>query len=186
MGLTIVYAVSGIAVNHREHWDYNYSSRTTTHQVGTPAVLLGTAGEPADAATAGQLARRQQGQLVSRLLAALGRRDRPRSVFWRGPERLSLFFGRGERDVIDYLPSAGRAEHHVKRDRFILRELNLLHLNERRGIWTYVADAFAALLLFLAVTGVIVVRGRRGLRGRGGLIMTAGIALPLAILLLRC
>jgi hypothetical protein len=49
-----------------------------------------------------------------------------------------------------------------------------------------VADAFAVALFFLAVSGVFLVRGRRGLRGRGGVLVALGILLPvLAALLLR-
>ena len=42
-----------------------------------------------------------------------------------------------------------------------------------------IADAYAGVLIVLALTGIFLVRGRKGLSGRGGLLMALGILLPL-------
>lgn len=184
VGLTVVYAVSGIAVNHRHHWDYNYSSRVTKRIVGSPAQLL--ARDARQGGSPGELARAEQDALVRRLLAALPRGERPAKVFWRGPDRLSLFFGAGGRDIVDYLPSTGVVEHTIVEDRPLLRQLNFLHLNEGRGLWPFVADLYALALLFLAVSGATMIKRRGLLSRRGGLFVAAGVVLPLvAYLLLR-
>jgi len=177
-GLTLVYAISGIAVNHAWQWDANRARETRELAVGRPGALLGEprAGDP------GRLARRRQRQLVARLVRALGRDDRPRKVFWRSPGRLALFFGAGDADVVDYLPARGVVEQTRIRERPLLRQLNFLHLNEPRSWWTIVADLYAALLLFLALSGAVVVRGRRGLRGRGALLLALGVLVPLLAL----
>lgn len=180
-GLTIVYAVSGIAVNHRHHWDYNYSSNFESQTIGSPAELLGL---EASSERPGQIARDQQDALVARIVESVGREEPPRKAFWRGADRLSLFFGEGNSDVVDYLPSEGKVEHTVKRKRFLIRQFNELHLNEIRTKWTYVGDAYAALLIFLGLSGVVMVKGRRGLKGRGGLLLAIGIAVPLLVILL--
>ncbi len=180
-GLTIVYAVSGIAVNHRHHWDYNYSKNFEARVIGDPAALLGV--EPTGK-TPGDLAREQQDALVARIVDVVGREELPRKAFWRGADRLSLFFGQSNSDVVDYLPSEGKVEHTVKKKRFLIRQFNELHLNEIRTKWTYVGDAYAALLLFLGISGVIMVRGKRGLKGRGGILLALGVAVPLVVILL--
>lgn len=184
LGLTVVYAVSGIAVNHRQHWDYNYAVGEETLAVGSPSALLGlvTTAPPDE----GRVVRDAQDQVVERLTAVLGRQAPPRKAFWRGPDRLSLFFGEADEDVVDYLPSRGVVEHTVRRERFLVRAFNFLHLNESRRVWTWVADGYAAMLLFLAFSGVLLVRGRRGLAGRGGLLVALGVLVPVvAVLLLR-
>ncbi len=181
-GLTVVYAVSGVAVNHREDWDYNYRTETRQLDIGGPAALLDVSGD--EEADAGLTARRRQPELVEKILVAVGRSDRPSKVFWRGRDRLSLLFGKGGRDVIDYSPSTGVAVHDVKSERFLLRAFNALHLNDHHGAWTWFADLFALLLLFLAVSGVIITKGRRGIRGRGGLLFALGVAIPIVALLL--
>ncbi len=181
LGLTLVYVISGIAVNHREHWNYNQSTHIEVTRVGTPGELLGdlpVARRTELDADPTQLTGGEEQQLRVRLREALGRNAEPQNAFWRGPDELSLFFEPGEKDMVNYQPSTGTAEHVHKRDRWLLRQLNALHLNEGKGIWTYVADVFAALLAFLAISGVIVVKGRRGLRGRGGVLLAIGVAIP--------
>jgi hypothetical protein len=186
-GLVVVYAISGVAVNHHHDWDASYGVSVTSHPVGAPAALLDlAAADPAAAYEPGALARERQAAVVAALTAALGRSDRPYTAFWTGPDRLSLYFGKADFDVVEYSPAAGTAHHSLKGERPILRPMNWLHLNEGQGVWTWVADAFAVALFFLAVSGVFLVRGRRGLRGRGGVLVALGILLPvLAALLLR-
>lgn len=180
VGLSLVYVISGVAVNHREHWDYNYSTSVTSRQVGLPHTLLGAgAGQPP-----GQLARDKQEQLVSRLTAKLGRADQPRTAFWRGAQRLSLFFGSADRDIVDYDPETGAVVHTAKQPRFLLRQLNRLHLNEPRHAWTWIADLYAVALGFLALSGLLLVKGRHGLRGRGGVLVALGVLLPILALVL--
>jgi hypothetical protein len=186
LGLTLAYAISGVAVNHKHHWDYNYSTRIERLEPGPPESLVGDEAErsrPWSAAERGKLTRERQALLVQRLRATLGRSDEPRAVFWRGPDRLSLFFGEDDRDVVDYQPSSGAAEHTVRSDRFLLRWLNILHLNERRKVWTWVADLYALLLAFMALSGVFLVKGRKSLWGRGGILALVGILLPVLLLL---
>lgn len=188
LGLTVVYGVSGVAVNHRGDWNYNQSTSIQSTRVGTPAELLDGLPEARRAELRrdpGSVAAGDEERLlVQRITAALRRPAPPQNAFWRGPDRLSLFYQAGDRDTVDYHPSAGLADNKVMRDRPLLRAANFLHLNEGRRFWTWVADAFAVALVFLAVSGAIMVRGRRGLVGRGGLFAALGVAIPLVGLLL--
>jgi len=61
------------------------------------------------------------------------------------------------------------------------------HLNHIKGVWTYVADAYALILLILAVTGLFVLKGENGLWGRGKWWVLAGTFDPAGVraLLLR-
>ena len=193
VGLTLVYAISGVAVNHRHDWDYNYSRDEGLHTLGSPSALLGVApsevvalGGGDDGVGQGRLARTREDALVERIAQALGRSAPPRKAVWRGSELLSLFFGEADSDVVDYDLSTGQAQGVVKTERFLLRDFNFLHLNERSDVWTWFGDLFAAVLIFLALSGAVVVKGRRGLKGRGGVLMGLGFLLPLlAIVFLR-
>ena len=68
--------------------------------------------------------------------------------------------------------------------RFLLRVSNWLHLNRGKRAWTFIADAYAILLLGLAVSGMFMLPGKRGLRGRGTLLVAAGVAVPVLYVVL--
>ena len=189
VGLTLVYAISGIAVNHRNDFDSNRTSEIETVSVGTPAELL--ADLPDERCSAiredtNAMTQEEEVVLVERLTKALGRETLPKNRFWRSPDKLSLHYETGGRDTVEYQLSAGSAVQTKTRDRVLLRDLNFLHLNEGKKAWTFVADGYALLLVFLALSGVVIVRGRRGLKGRGGILLALGVVLPLvAVIVLR-
>jgi hypothetical protein len=62
----------------------------------------------------------------------------------------------------------------------VLFEVNSLHLNNLKGLWTYVADLFALALMFLAITGMTMMKGDRGLAGRGKWFVGAGLLIPIS------
>jgi hypothetical protein len=62
----------------------------------------------------------------------------------------------------------------------VLYELNQLHLNAPKGIWTYISDFFALSLIIIAITGMFVLKGKNGLVWRGIWFVGAGIAVPVA------
>jgi hypothetical protein len=57
-------------------------------------------------------------------------------------------------------------------------DMNFMHLNIGRGLWTFIGDSYAVILGLLAITGIFLTRGSKGLAGRGGVLMALGIALP--------
>jgi len=182
LGLTIVYGISGIAVNHRRDWNYDRSVSVENLNLGRAADLVGNV--PADRRDAitrdpTAWAPDEEQRIVRAIAAKVGRPEGPRNAFWRGPDRLSLFFGPGDDDTVDYTPSTGEAIHTTRKDRILLRQMNFLHLNEPGRWWTWVADLYALSLLFLGISGVVMVKGRAGLRGRGGILVAVGIALPI-------
>ena len=176
-GLVLVYAVSGVAVNHRHHWNYNQSVEQQTKTLPNAAALLGRDDRcaPDDCLA---LARRQPNELVAKICGRLGRDGAPQKVFWRGPRRLTLFFTEPKRLLVDYNPVNGRTDLEIRTDRPLIRQVNFLHLNESRRVWTWIADAFAVALVFLALSGLFLVKGKRGLRGRGGVLFLLGLAIP--------
>jgi hypothetical protein len=50
--------------------------------------------------------------------------------------------------------------------------------NRGKRAWTYVVDAYAVLLLGLAVSGLFMIPGRKGFWGRGLLLVTVGVLIP--------
>lgn len=66
-------------------------------------------------------------------------------------------------------------EKHTKRE--FIYWINRLHYNKIRG-WNIMADFFAASLIFFSVSGLLIVRGKRGISGRGKWFLLLGLLIP--------
>jgi hypothetical protein len=161
VGLTFVYAVSGLAVNHVAAWDPNFSGSTETHELG------GAIPDDDEAAR-------------SQVLARLGIGETPREVYREG-DSLEILF---EHRTLHVTTATGHVVDEQQKPRFFVRAANWLHLNRGKKAWTYFADSYAVGLLFLASSGLFMLAGKKGLFGRGVFFVTAGIAIPLAYLAL--
>lgn len=158
VGLTLVYALSGLAVNHVSDWDPSFESFERTAQLRGPI--------PGDDAELARLA-----------LAELGITEPPRSIDRVADDRLELSF---DRRTVHVDPTTGALREEGQRARPLLRVVNWLHLNRGKRAWTYVADAYAAGLLLLAMSGMFMLPGKKGLVGRGAVLVLLGVALPVA------
>ncbi|UQA60305.1 hypothetical protein [Polyangium aurulentum] len=162
VGLTLVYAASGLAVNHIADWDPNFTSYQTTHELGGPL-------EGDDQAVAG------------RVMERLGVKDKPSDVYRASDEQLEITL---DRRTLHVNTKTGRVLDEGDKPRFLLRLANWLHLNRGKKAWTYVADGYAGVLLLLAFSGMFMLPGRKGLLGRGGIFVLVGVAVPVAYVVL--
>ena len=159
--LTLIYAVSGVAVNHIQDWNPNYRIVREERRF-----------EPIPVTS--------KEELAARLVERLGLEGPPKDAFRSRPERIALFYDGWsvEADV-----AAGTAVIEKPRERAFFFDVNFLHLNRARGLWTWIADLYAGALAFLALSGIFILKGRQGLAGRGKWLLVAGLAVPLAFLL---
>lgn len=156
VGLTFIYALSGLAVNHIQDWDPNFVNYARTFEVGAPL--------SADDAEA-----------TRQVLEAGGIDEQPDDVYRIGDTLEILYADRSlHADV-----ATGVVEDEGQSERFFLRAANWLHLNRGKKAWTYVADAYAGVLLVLALTGMFMIAGRKGLLGRGAILVALGAAIPI-------
>jgi hypothetical protein len=162
VGLTLIYAISGVAVNHIADWDPNFRSYATVHELRQP---LG----PDDRAA------------TAMVLQRLGIRGPARSVYRAAPDQLEILL---DKHSLHANPQTGRVIDEGQKPRFLLRFANWLHLNRGKKAWTYFADAYAAALIFLATSGLFMLPGRLGLRGRGGVLVVLGAAIPVLYVVL--
>ena len=156
VGLTIVYGVSGLAVNHKADWNPSYRVRKTAERIA-----------PIEATT--------RDEIVREARRKLGIDEEPRNAFRPDPDTLQLFFK--ERTYAIDLPT-GHVIVEQARPRPVLYEMNQLHLNAPKGVWTIVADVYAAGLILMAITGMFVLKGKTGITGRGAWLTAAGVLLP--------
>jgi hypothetical protein len=163
VSLTLAYALSGLAVNHIEDWNPSYRFAERELELGPLP-----AGSLADA----------EAFVVEKL--ALDRRD-VRGHFQETEHELRVFLTEGQEVRVDMRTGRGRLKTLAARP--VLFEVNALHLNHLKGVWTWVADGFALALIVLAVTGVTMMKGARGITGRGKYFIAAGLAVPVGFVI---
>jgi hypothetical protein len=164
VGLTLVYAISGVAVNHVRDWNPNY--RITRDTIPVPDVSR-------ESPTSLDFA--------ERIAVGLGLGTEVRGTFRVDSATVDVFLEDATVRV-DLDQSLATIER--VRERRFLRAMNLLHLNEPRGLWTLTADLFAVALILLAATGLFMMKGKYGITGRGAWLTGAGILIPLFFLFL--
>ncbi len=162
VGFTLIYAVSGLAVNHIADWDPSFHQIQRTHRLEAP--LTGT-----------------DERMSAAVLGAIGIDERPRELYRIDERRLEIVL---ETRTLHVDSVTGVVEEEGQEPRWFLRIANWLHLNRGKKAWTYLADAYAVFLLFLAVSGLFMIPGRKGLFGRGAVLASLGALVPVLYVVL--
>jgi hypothetical protein len=162
VGLTLLYALSGIAVNHVRDWNPNYRIEKSQLSIGPiqPAGIVSNI-------------------TVHSIMQKLHEKKYAESYFQPDPENIWIYVE--GRVIKAHLPSGV-----VEQERFERRPfwypLNFLHLNHAKGGWTWMADLYAVTLAFLAISGLLMLR-KKSLR-RGLFLTAAGILIPVLYLMI--
>lgn len=161
-GMTIIYAISGLAVNHISDWNPNYRIERVPAVIDTAPLKNLSAGEK-----------------VRDILSQLGETGKLKNSHTLNEQTLLIFVVNNN---ITVNLVTGEVMQEKSRPRKILYEMNFLHINHAKKLWTWVADLYAVGLGVLAVTGLFVLRGKRGITGRGAWLTAIGILLPILFL----
>ena len=115
------------------------------------------------------------------MLAALAIKEAPSEVYAAGDDAVDVVL---EHRTLHVTPSTGKVVEEGQSPRPFLRAANWLHLNRGKKAWKYVADTYAVMLLYLAISGLFMIPGRKGLWGRGAVIALLGAAVPIGYVVL--
>ena len=165
-GVLLIYAVSGFMLNHKRDFNSSYSIQKRTFQL-----------EQAYPPKAEQWT---QQEVVSCLKEA-GQGSEFMKFYAPDKDRIKIFIRRG--CTLEIQTTEGKAVYESLQKRPILSSLNRLHYNPTRW-WTIFSDLFLLSLVVIILTGLICIKGRKGLWGRGGIELLAGILIPILFLFL--
>ncbi len=161
-GMTIIYALSGIALNHIDDWNPSYIIEN--RNIRTGGALTDTASAAA----------------VKQFLSTHGLDGKYKSHYSPRQGYLKIFIVNGSVDL-DLNNGKGVIERLQRRPLFF--HVNFLHYNPKK-LWTWFSDLFCVALILLAVTGLFIIRGKKGITGRGAWLTSIGIIIPLILLFL--
>ena len=148
-GVILIYAFSGIMLNHKRDFNSDYSITQKEYRIAGNFPKA-----KADFSKA----------YVLDLLDDLGERNNYTQHYFPKENTMKAYY------------------ESVKK-RPILSSFNRLHYNPNRN-WTIFSDIFAVSLIVITLTGLVMLKGRKGFWGRGGIEFAAGILIPLAFILL--
>jgi len=164
-GLTIIYCISGLAVNHIEDWNPNFIIKKNKVSI----IPL----KDRENLSNNELAK---------ILAQLEVKQKPKedNIFYSEEEIIEIVLAESEKITID--TTENTAEHEKISKIPLLHTFNFLHLNNPKKMWTFYADFFAFSLLLISITGLFMKKGKEGFWGKGGLLLVAGLIPPLIFL----
>ena len=166
-GMAIIYGISGIALNHgvARHWNPGIVSRSETYLYPGPLQKS-------------QVNR----EIIEELLELTGEARNYKQYYFPNENSLMIYLKGGH---INVELSTGNVRLTRVSNRPVFREVNYLHYNKPKKLWTWFSDIFAFSMILLAVSGLVMVRGKRGISGRNSLLLAAGILIPLLFLILH-
>lgn len=160
-GMTIIYAISGIALNHKSNWNPNYIFDNRSFQ----AVNTFTREDFNDKA-------------ALEILKNIGLDSEFKATYFPSGKRATIFIDGG---VVQVNVETGEGVIQRISKRPFFYQLNFLHYNPGRW-WKYFSDIFCLSLITVTITGLFLVKGRNGITKRGAILTLIGILLPLAFL----
>ena len=164
-GMILIYALSGILMNHRGDLNPHYS--VSRHEFKVTADLSDKT--------------KVDKALVLTLLEPLGETENYTKHYFPKSGQMKVFLKGGSNLWVD--TQTGDAVYESLKRRPFLSDMVKLHYNPGRW-WTVFSDVFAVCLILITLTGLVMVKGSKGFWGRGGILFIVGVAIPVLFLLL--
>ena len=165
-GVIIIYAVSGIMLNHRDTIDPNYTVKR--HSLQAEGTFPLTQEDISQA-------------MVMEMLKPIHEEKNYTKHYFPENDKLKVFLKGGSSLEVDM--QSGKAVYEALKMRPIISQFNWLHYNPGKG-WTVFSDIFAVSLIIITLTGIFINKGKKGVLGRGGIELLAGIIIPILFILL--
>lgn len=162
--MSMIYALSGIALNHRKDWNPNYIIERTEHLVKIPEDF-----------------KVNEKTAVEEILKQIGQENNYRKYYFPSPDDLKIFMNGGGSVSVNL--NSGKLLFENLKKRPLFYEVNFLHYNPGK-LWVWFADFYCIALMLLAISGLFILKGKNGITRRGAWLTLAGIVVPIVFLLI--
>ena len=160
--MTVIYSISGIAINHINDWNPNYkiTYQKFIFEMGDKNSI--------------------NKDRIFELLRTLDEDGKYKKHYFPSATELKVFI-KGGNILLDLETGSGYLEKISRRP--LLHVVNYLHYNPGKW-WTLFSDIFAGALIIISLSGLFIIRGKNGIKKRGVFLIVAGIILPLLYIIL--
>lgn len=165
MGVILIYAVSGITMNHLKDFNPKYYitvNNYTVKETFPPSHKF------------------NKNEIIQ-LLKEVGEQDNYIKHFYPNNSTMKVFLKSGSSYILD--TQTGNVAYEGIKKRPVFYQLSFLHYNPGTR-WTYFSDLSAVCLILICISGILMNKGKRGLFGIGGIELLAGILIPVLALIL--
>lgn len=162
-GMTIIYALSGVALNHKNDWNPNYIIEVNNYNTEIRISRETLTKETAEA-----------------ILEDIPGTYNYKTYYYPKGNILTIFIDGGS---VRVNAETGQATVEKISKRPLFYHLNFLHYNPGKW-WKYFSDIYCVALILVTITGLFLVKGRNGITRRGAILTATGIILPLLFLFL--
>jgi hypothetical protein len=156
-GTLLVYAISGIALNHKATFNSQYTISRSEFSL------------PADGS-------------IDDWLALCNMSGKEIQHYNPDSTTLKVFLKGNSTLTVDLTTHIGVLEQVKKRP--ILGNMSNLHYNLPGKAWTCFSDIFAGAIVLVVLTGLFMLKGKHGMWGIGGIEFAIGIFIPLIFIFL--
>ena len=162
-GMTIIYCISGIALNHKKDWNPNYDITYRDFTIN----------ENIDKSTVNT-------EWILALLKNYHEENHYKKHFFSDNKTLKIFIDNGSL-TINIESKEGYIEKITKRPFFF--EVNFLHYNPGKW-WMWFSDIFCVAMIIIAISGLfIIAKSKNSLSRRGVWFVIAGLVVPILALI---
>lgn len=163
VGMTVVYTLSGIYLNHRHDFNPDYKIYYSEVNFAVPDKTDFTADEIRDA------------------LKKVDENVVYKKHYLNNEGKIKIFIENGEA-VFNPHNGVGYIQYLERRP--LIFSFNKLHRASIGTTWKWVSDLMAVILLFVAVSGLFLLKGKRSLQSWAWWLLAAGIVVPLTFIII--
>ena len=159
-GMVVIYCLSGIAINHRNNWNPNYIITAWEFKVDTSIDY--------------------NKESIKTLITDYDIESTYLNHYKPAPDQLHIFLKDGS---IAVNLITGYALLELTKRRPFFKAMNYLHYNPVK-YWTWYSDIFSGALILIALSGLFILKGKKGITRRGAWLTILGIILPIIFLII--
>lgn len=161
VGASIIYGISGIALNHLNDWNPNYFVSVKKYN------------------SSSHFKEGASKKDIAQWVTKQDTKGKYKTHYYPQKNKAKIYLTNNTTLFLD-LNNGNVVMEKLKR-RPIFYQSNLLHYNPNVW-WTWFSDTFAISLILFAITGILMIKGKKGITGRGGIYVALGILIPIIIL----